>query len=160
MRVIEKTIFKFDELSDSAKQNAIDWFKNGKSYSWVDEGIDSIKEFCDHYGVALEQYSLDPYSYSFIDTNAENRHFRGVTLKKVLSERALMPTGYCVDSDLFYTMADSMKATGNALSAFNDAIEAGKKAIIADMEWQNSDEYATESILANEYEFNEDGEIV
>ena len=159
MRVIEKTIFKFDELTDTSKQNAINWFKDGNQYCWIDEGINSVEAFCKHYGVEIKLYSLDPYSYSFIDTNAGNEHFRGVTLKQVLWERDLMPTGYCVDSDCFYTMAEVMKSTGDALGAFNAAIEAGKKAIIADMEWQNSDEYAIESIQANEYEFDENGGI-
>lgn len=159
MRVIEKTIFKFDELSESAKENAINWFKNGNSYCWIGEGVDSVKAFCKHYGVDIKDYSIDPYSHSYIDTNAGNEHFRGVTLKQVLKERDFMPTGYCVDCDCFYTMADVMKSTGDALKAFHAAIEAGKKAIINDMKWQDSDEYAIESIKANDYEFDEDGGI-
>jgi hypothetical protein len=166
MRVIEKTIFKFDELSDSAhclgmspRENAIQWFKDGNQYCWIDEGIDSIKAFCNHYDVKIKDYSIDPYSHSYIETDVSNCNFRGVTLKQVLKERDLMPTGYCVDCDLFYTMADVMRETGDALGAFHAAIEAGKKALINDMEWQNSDEYAIETIQANEYEFDEDGGI-
>jgi hypothetical protein len=159
MRIIEKTVYTYAELSDSAKENAKQWFSSG-GYTWIDEGIDSIKAFCGHYGIELKDYSLSPYAYSYIETNAENRHFRGVTLKKVLLEKDLMPTGYCVDCDLFYAMAENMKENGgNALAAFNFAIDAGKKSILADMEYQDSDEYIAEVMEINNYEFDENGRV-
>ena len=157
MRVIEKEIFTYSELDDHAKEKAREWFMQG-GYHWIDEGIDSIKAFCKHYGVDLVNYSLCPYSYSDIETNADNGHFRGVTLKQVEKERGLMPTGYCIDCDLFETMYQSMKDNqGDALEAFTDAIEAGKRAILADMEWQHSEEYISEHIEVNWYEFYENG---
>lgn len=157
MRTIEKEVFAYAELNDSAKENAREWFRRG-GYVWIDEGIDSVKAFCRHYGVTLTDYSLSPYSYSYMETNAENGHFRGVTLKQVEKERGLTPTGYCVDSDLFETMFESMRDNnGNALEAFKDAIETAKRAILADMEYQDSDEYLSEVMEINGYEFYEDG---
>jgi hypothetical protein len=160
MRVIEKQIYTYAELDDSAKARAREWFSSG-GYTWIDEGIDSIKAFCNHYNVRLQDYSLSPYAYSYIETDADNQHFRGVTLKKVESEKDLMPTGYCVDADLFITMYESMRDNGgNALQAFKDAIEAGKKSLIADMEYQDSEEHIAEMMEVNGYEFDEEGEIV
>jgi ribosome assembly protein YihI (activator of Der GTPase) len=156
MRTIEQTIYKYAELDDSAKLTAREWFSQG-GYVWIDEGIDSIRAFCDLFGVKLEDYSLSPYSHSYIKTDAENHHFRGLTLKEVESNRSLELTGYCLDCDLLETMADSMKATGCALSAFRDAIEAGKRGIINDMEWQDGEEYISEMMEANGYEFDEYG---
>ena len=69
-------------------------------------------------------------------------------------------TGYCLECDLLEAMADSMKETGCALKAFNEAIEAGKRGIIADMEWQDSEEYIAEMMEINGYDFDEDGRRV
>jgi ribosome assembly protein YihI (activator of Der GTPase) len=160
MRTIEQVIYKYSELDDSAKQSAKEWFSQG-GYTWIDEGIDSIRAFCKHYGVKLEDYSISPYSYSYIKTNVENHHLRGIKFKQVEKEKGLTPTGYCLDCDLFSTMYESMRDNGgNALSAFLDAIEAGKRGIIADMEWQDSDEYIEEMMDINDYEFNEQGRRV
>lgn len=159
MRVIEQTIYKYSELDDHAKQRAREWFSSG-GYTWIDEGIDSIKAFCSHYNVTLKDYSLSPYSYSYIKTDAENQNFRGVTLKQVEAEKDLNPTGYCVDCTLFITMYESMRDNGgNALAAFHDAIEAAKRDIISDMEWQDSEECISELMAVNDYEFDEMGRI-
>lgn len=157
MRQETINIYQYDELSNPAKEKAREWVKSFE-YFGVDDGVQSVEAFCRHYGVMLTDYSLSPYSYSDINTNAEAKHFRGVTLKQVEKVKDLMPTGYCIDCDLFITMYESMRDNGgNALQAFNSAIEAGKRAIISDMEYQDSDEYAEEMIQANEYEFLENG---
>ena len=160
MRTIEIEIFKYSELSDSAKTTAREWFSLGGGYAWIDESIDSIRAFCDHFGVKLEDYSLSPYAHSYIETNADNGNFRGYTLKQSENEKGLTPTGYCLDCDLFETMHEQMKATKCALTAFKNAIEAGKRGIIADMQYQDSEEYISETMEANDYEFNEDGKRV
>ena len=159
MKTIEINIYQYSELEDSAKQRAREWFSES-GYVWIDEGIETIKAFCDLFGVTLKDYSFSPYSYSYIKTDADNQHFRGLTLKEVEKNRALSLTGYCLECDLLETMADSMKASGCALSAFNDAIEAGKRGIIADMEWQDSEEYIAEMMEINGYDFDQDGRRV
>ena len=159
MQTVEMTIYKYSELDDYAQGKAKEWFSSG-GYTWIDEGIESIRTFCEHYGVKLEDYSLSPYSYSYIKTNVENHHFRGIKFKQVEKEKDLTPTGYCLDCDLFSTMYQSMKDNGgNALEAFLDAIEAGKKGIICDMEHQDSEEYISEMMEINDYQFLEDGSI-
>jgi len=159
MKTIEINIYQYAELEDRAKQRAREWFSES-GYVWIDEGIDTIKAFCDLFGVNLKDYSLSTCSHSYITTNAENEHFRGLTLKQVEKNRALSLTGYCLECDLLEAMADSMKETGCALKAFNEAIEAGKRGIIADMEWQDSEEYIAEMMEINGYDFDEDGRRV
>jgi len=156
MRTIEIDIFKYSELTDSAKASAREWLQRG-GYVWIDESIDSIRAFCDHFGVKLEGYYLSPYAHSYIETSADNSNFRRYTLKQSEEEKGLTPTGYCLDCDLFETMHKRMKETGCALIAFNDAIEAGKRGIIADMEYQDSEEYISEMMEINDYEFKENG---
>jgi len=159
MRTIEIEIFKYSELSDSAKTSAREWF-SCRGYAWIDESIDSIRAFCDHFGVKLGDYSLSPYAHSYIETNADNSNFRGYTLKQSEKEKGLTPTGFCLDCDLFETMHERMKETGCALTAFNETIEAGKREIITDMQYQDSEEYISETMEANDYEFNENGKRI
>jgi hypothetical protein len=159
METVEMKIYSYSELDDYAQDRARKWFSVA-GYVWIDEGIESIRAFCDHYGVKLEDYSISAYCHSYIKTDVENHHFRGLKFKQVEKDKDLNPTGYCLDCDLFSTMYQSMRDNGgNALAAFLDAIEAGKRGIIADMKWQDSEEYISQMIEANDYQFLEDGTI-
>lgn len=158
MQTIELQLFKFDELDQSAKDYAISEYRHHQSeYFWIDDSINSIKAFCNHFDIKLKDYSISPYSYSYIDTNAENHHFRGMKLKDF--DREYMPTGYCVDCDLWVTFYDTLKEKGDFLGAFKAGIDAGLRAIIADMEYQDSDEHIAEMLTINEYDFLESGKL-
>ena len=159
MRTIEVKLYKFSELSDKAKERAIsDWRNTGDNYNdWTDD-VSSLKAFLDHFRIQERGYSVSPYSYSYVKTNAETSHFRGVQLKQFTGDE--MPTGYCQDYPLWHTFYTEFKATGNAHAAFICALDAWVKAVCADMEYQDSDEAITESIECNEYEFDEKGVMV
>jgi hypothetical protein len=159
MRTETRTIYTFSELpTERAKERARDWWRSNLDFSWGDESLESIKTFCAHFGVTLEEWSAGPHApYSF-KTNAENKHFRGRKLKDF--NRDNMPTGYCLDCDLWMTFYDDFKRTGNALEAFDAALHAGFKSWRADMEYQMEDEHIDEVLGINGYEFDEDGGIV
>lgn len=156
MRTETINIYTFDELSDAAKEKARDWYKDGMEYFWMDESLESIKAFCDGYGVTIKDYSIGPFERSWMTTDAENANFRGVKLRDV--PRDDMPTGYFLDCALWQTFHDEFKRTGDALRAFNEAIDAAVAEIVADMEYQYTDESVDENILINEYEFLKNGE--
>jgi len=159
MRTMAVSVFKFDELSDEAQEKAIDRFREGMSCDfWIDEGLDSIKAFCSEFNVTLSNWSVGAYSHIEFKTDATNRNFRGVKLSSV--DKEAMPTGYCVDSDIRYKFHDEFKQTGDALYAFNEAVEAGFKSIRADMEYQLTDKAIKETIECNDYEFTEDGKLI
>ena len=157
MRTIETTIYTFDELSDKAKERAREKarFLIDENMTWSTESRQSIEAFCDHFGVTLNNWSVGafcPISYS---TNAENHHFRGVKLSQF--KRDHMPTGYCLDCDLWMTFFDKFKDTGSAKGAFDAAIDAGFKGWRNDLEFQLEDENVDEFLRINEYEFTEEG---
>ncbi len=160
MRVIEKTIFTFDELSDSAKEKAREWGREivGSDMNWSDESKSSIKAFCDHFGVTLTDWSIGAYSPIQYSTDAENHHFRGHKLRDF--NRGHMPTGYCLDCSLWQEFYDEFKRTGNAKESFDTAIYAGFKAWRDDLEDQLKDEQIDDFIIANVYEFDENGKKV
>lgn len=158
MRTMAVSVFKFNELGEDAQAKAIDRFRDGISCDfWVDEGMDSIRTFCSEFRVKLIQWSVGAYDHIEFKTDATNSNFRGLKLKDF--DKEAMPTGYCVDSDIRYKFHDEFTQTGDALYAFNEAVEAGFKSIRADMEYQLTDEAITESIECNDYEFTEDGKL-
>lgn len=158
MRTETIQLFKFNELSDSAKEKACEQYRSqGIEYHWHHESLQSIQAFCEHFGVNLKRWSVCTYRGIDYSTDAENMHFRGMKLRDF--DREHMPTGYFLDCDLWMTFYDEFKRTGDAKGAFDSALYAGFKAWRDDMEWQESDEYIGEHLEANEYEFTEDGEI-
>ena len=54
MRVIETKIYKYDELSDSAKQSARDWYASDLGYDWWDCTYDDFARICEILGVELD----------------------------------------------------------------------------------------------------------
>lgn len=155
MRTIEKTVYLFDELSDKAKDRAREWWRDGMDFAWQSESRQSIEAFCSHFGVNLRRWSVGPHYPLEYSHDAENHHFRGMRLRDF--NRDNMPTGYCLDCDLWMTFYDRFKATGDAKAAFDDAVYAGFLAWQKDMEHQLSDECVDEMLIANEYEFDEEG---
>jgi hypothetical protein len=157
MRIIETTIYTFDELSDEAKEKAIQQHRQSVEYPWFSECLDSLKAFCDEFSIKVTDYTLSDCYRASISTDATSKHFRGLKLSSF--DREFMPTGFCFDCDLRYTFHDEFKRTGDAYHAFETAIEAFLSAVRKDIEWHYSDEYITEHIEINGYEFTEDGEM-
>ncbi len=150
-------IYSFDELSDDAKENARQWARSTWDFAWMDESIDSIKSFCDHFGVKLTNYQIGAHCSFDYETDAENRHFRGLKLSQF--NRDFMPTGYCLDCSLWQTFVDEFKKTSSAKLAFDRALWQGFFDWRSDLNSQLSDEYIDEHIVINEYRFFDNGKF-
>lgn len=158
MQTISLTLYSFDELDEAGQQRAIDdWRASGTEYFWLDESLDSLKTFCQFFGVTVKDYSIGTWGHSYVDTDAENKHFRGRKLRHFSADN--MPTGYCGDYPLWNTFYNVFKASGDALRAFNDAIDTWVTDTVRDMEWQESDEFIAEHLAANEYRYTADGRV-
>ena len=157
MRIKQTEVFQFGELSDRAKDRARNWWRevSAGDCSWGAESLDSIKKFCEEFGVKLKYYSVNPYSCPEYETNAENSNFRGRKLREF--SRDAMPTGYYLDCDLYQTFFDEFKRAGDAKRAFDKALWAGFIAWRNDMASENEDEYIDDCLIANEYEFDSEG---
>jgi len=156
MRVLTVEAFRFQDLEDEAKERAREWYRNGLEYPWFSESIDSIRAFAKHFGVSLMDWEIGG-GRNYIKTDATNANFRGVRLDSI--NRDHMPTGYCLDADLWEAFYDEFKKTGDAKHAFEQALEAALCAVQRDIEYHYSDEAVDESLRFNEYEFNSDGSI-
>lgn len=68
MRTIRTKVYKFDELSEQAKQTAIEKIRDKYTYEydypWQEEGIESLKEFCHQLDLELYawEYSTDAWA--------------------------------------------------------------------------------------------------
>lgn len=156
MRTITKQVFFLSELSDRARERALETMRGWPDvYGWSDESLQSISAFCDHFGVTLKNYCIGPWSPVEYETDATNANFRGVKLRDIDPEN--MPTGYCLDCTLWETMHREFKRTGDALCAFDHALNTGFCEWRTDWEYAYSDEQLLEFAAINGYEFNEDG---
>jgi len=155
MEIVEVKVYKFEELSDSAKDTARQWFREGFDYPWFQDSMDSVKAFCKEFNIKVKDYEIGLWGHSYIDTDAENQHFRGLKLSEF--KRDHMPTGYCLDCTLWETFVDTWKSTSDPLGAFKEAIHVAVRDIVSDMEYQDSDEAVDEMLVINEYDFDEDG---
>ena len=155
MRTETITLYRFDELpTDAAKERAREWWRSIMDFDGRDE-LDSIKTFCDYFGVKLTDWSIGPYCAIEYRTDAANHHFRSHKLREFSREH--MPTGYYLDCSLWMTFYDVFKKTGDAKDAFDSALWEAFKDWRTDMEWHLSDESIDESLTMNEYEFHENG---
>jgi hypothetical protein len=155
-KTIETTVYTFDELSEGAKESAREWARSLPDlFCWSDDYIQSIEAFCAEFGVKLKDWQIGPWSPFWYKTDAENSHFRGRKLSEF--KRDLMPTGFCGDCALWSTFYDVFKKTGSAKKAFDDALYAGFEDWRSDLESTYEDDQIDDFLIANEYEFTEDG---
>lgn len=158
MRTIEIKVYKFNELTERVKDRVRDSFRSrGDLFGWDAEWQDSLRAFCDKFGVKIKEYNVG-YRGTDITTDAENNHFRGIRFKDIDKDESL--TGYCGDSAFLYPFSDEWKRSGSALVAFKHALYEGLKEWENDRDHAYSDEAIDEFIEINEYEFTEDGDYV
>lgn len=177
----EETIklYQYDELSEEAKERAIqDWRENQTDYIWAEDGVNSLKAFCKAFDIELKDYSLccgncTPNHISF---NANNYDMQADSLVGIRAFKYLhnnyaneienfwqaKVTGYCFDCDIIKPLVDFMKrpdAEVTLQDLYQACFDAFCTAWYDDIEYQNSDEYISETLQINEYEFTEDGKV-
>jgi hypothetical protein len=156
-QIVKIEVYTFSELSDTAKEKAREWYREGMEFSWCDESRDSIQQFCDQYGAKLTRWNVGAFSPIDYRLDAPPALFRGLKLSEL--DRDAMPTGYWLDSVLHETFFDEWKRTSDACAAFDSAIHAAFDEWRRDMEWQLSDEAIDEALTINEYTFTENGKF-
>jgi len=195
MRTEQVEIFKYDELSDAAKESARSWyFGEGFEYHWSNEWIESLKGFAEQFPVKVLTWEANPHSYSSIgiethfyaysyEIDDNIRELSGVrafkwlvnnghdmvrnngdkTLEKVINavDGTCPFTGYIGDCSPLDPLADFLKKPDSRTlgELFQACADKWLKDFIADMEYQESDEYVAGHMMANEYEFTASGEF-
>lgn len=159
MRTIRKevTLYKYEELSDTAKERVKEWC-NQSGHIWGAESVESFEAFAAQFGAKVTGWEYGAFAMANISTDATPANFRGFTLAQARTSPEYL-TGYCLDGTLREVFVREFKRTGDAFAAFNEAMDAGIKEVRADWEHQFSDEYMQDVCDVNEYEFTADGRI-
>ena len=199
MRTITTTLYLFDELSDEAKEKAIENYRCSMcAFAWQEEMIDSIEAIAKAMNCKAEWYSYDGITYDVSFFSQETEDIESLSGKRAWAyiwNNYLYPcrkyktyyafyydgrknwtrkskisfgwndcpfTGYCADC-CFIEAWMEWKKNFNKYSTVGDFIELVAEKLgeewTSDNEYQISDEYISEFLEINEYEFNEEGEM-
>lgn len=159
----------------------------GFEYAWSDEWRHTLEAFCKQFPVEARDWEVSTSRASYVsaticrgeDFNPED--ITGVRAWKWLianghdkiktSDGKLVPvigeedgrcslTGYCADADILEPLALFLRRPDPSMSlydVFQACLNAWAKAWQADMEYQGSEEAIAETMEANQYEFDEEG---
>lgn len=180
MRQVIKTVYTYDELSDEAKENARNWFREGQDFE-SDFVMDDAKQIAELFGLDIKNIY-----YSGFWSQGDGASFNGYYSYKKGALKAIKDYAP-KDTELhkivaqlqelqrrnFYRITANIKQSGNYChemtmscdSENDDLIESLRayakwiyRSLEKEYEYQFSDDAIADSILANEYEFNENGE--
>jgi hypothetical protein len=174
MRTHTIKIYKFDELSEEAKEKAMEDIAITQEYFWQDSAIESLKRMAEHFGAKLASYDID-FSNSVQHGGAtwENVEF---IEEQEIEERLLKLgtfnaetlkgdgdcklTGYCADEDAIDGFRKAwFDGERDLIVLLKEAYKTWFKSCVSDYRQQLSKEGITEFFEANDgYEFTEDGE--
>lgn len=170
----------FEEIEESVKA-VIELFNLKTGRTWDDIRTSHINDsILELKGVRLYKYLISNYyddlfkpkyigskdrdirGKQFIFEVNKNREGNAYTLiySKLFKDNCCPLTGVCYDMDILQPVYDFLKKP-NENTTFDDLIRDIEGAITKcyrnNEDWINSDEYITEEIEANEYEFTQDG---
>lgn len=172
MKTIEINLYSFNELSEEAKEKALENWRYEQEYFWADDSIESLKKFAEHFNAELTNYGIDFFgcSHSHAKFNVPDEEFTENELKSLIESMGTYNsetlrgngdckfTGVCFDEDA----ADgARRAFFNGERDLNSILQAGfatwLKDVQADAEYQQSEEYFAEHCEGNDYTFEADG---
>ena len=189
MKTISVNIYSFNELSKEAKQKAISDYRDCKDTSYIyNDAHKTVKKFNDIFntkegghswleincyiddnilnlsGLRLRTYIINNYG----DALFKNKYIKRIKGKSVYSkikkDNCCVLTGVCYDDDILSPIYKFLEQKSFDCTTFEDLLKKcfiNLKCVLDDEEeYMRSDEYITESILANEYEFYENGKLV
>jgi hypothetical protein len=168
MREITTKVYTFDELPDKVKEKARDWYRQGIDYEWWD----SAYADAENVGIEIQYFDLDRMTCTgkFIE-GAEYTadqilsHHGDLTYTRELAEQFLERRNLIIDE------APRDEGGFTDTLALDSALNALEKEFLRGLlteymsllgkEWEyiNSDEAVDRIIIANDYEFTEDGKI-
>lgn len=170
MRVIETKVYTFDELSDKAKEKALQWWYESFEYPWGDEAIETIKAFVALFHGKVKDYSIDYQNanQSTVDIQWPDdcledmfglRAYKWIVNNKIPVSGDCPLTGMCFDKNALDPVRDFLKnPKGKTIREIvEDGIHNVLKCVEDDFEYQAFGEGAIESISANGYTFTENG---
>ena len=158
MKIIEKTVYTFAELSDKAKQKAEHWYCENVHYFWGEEHIAEVEAFLSVFNVELTRYEYDIYTFSY-RTNLESCKWQGNNKKDVLARLARYQISYCAGEGLKQAFLAEYAKHGSIKLAIIKSLGESFKDLVKDLEYHFSDEAIEDFFGSDEdyFYFYEDG---
>jgi len=176
MRTEETKIYKFEELSEEAKDRALeDWcaFLFDSGFAWADEYFDSIKEGIKAFDCDLKDWSIDwlDENRSSVKVSAwetgedeEERDLEAILTddykEKIFSEGGCPFTGFCGDEDFLDPIRDFLKKPDKETTMeelMRDCAYSVRVQAKISAKEQMTEEYFIDHAEVNNFEFTEDG---
>ena len=182
MREMNVTVYSFAELSDDAKERALNAFRcSNVEFNWYEDTFDTIRTAGKLLGLDIDRINFDADLYCIFD--AHYRYVRGASaavckdfswaddLHKIASELQALQKRHFYSLSCTVTKGRSMNRY--RCFRFGEDYECEELGDIIDdfahwarillreeYEYLTSDEAVKEMIEANEYEFDEGGKLV
>jgi hypothetical protein len=141
MRTIEITIYSFDELTEKAKQKALNKYQCETEYFWEHEAFDSLEAFFKAIGVKITNFCID-----WSNPNQSFVKYEGTPTGKFIPSDL---TGVCFDYPLTSTWNKTRDVESSILALLNDC-KGHYEHIL-------SEEYFIEHCDANDIYFDQQG---
>lgn len=166
MRQIVKNVYTFSELSDEAKEKALqDYQSSGDSYAWSSEAMESLQVFAKALDVTIADYEIDWLNSvptkGIVTTNDEHALDSEDAQQVIKNGSECKWTGYCMDADCAAGFEEAWnEGERNARELFEAGADSWYKSAVSDAEHQFSLEGYADFAEANELEFYEDGSLI
>lgn len=172
MHTIETTLYSFVELSDDAKETAIQAYRESNTdYLWCEEWRESFNALAEHFNGTVKDFQVSAWgnSYGSINSRLDDDilDLEGVRAWAWLHANGYAlavdeyPTGYCGDHDAFSPLWAFLARPSVGVSIrelIQDCADSLVSGWVADMEYQNSEECALEYLENDDAEhFTVDG---
>ncbi len=177
-------VYSFDELSESAKETAREWFRESDCWGWSEEWWQSAQAFSRIAPIDITKadYSRRDVAIRWNGISYVNRFDHDDSIRELSgfrawkwlnnngwfewaakeSQGAYSMTGYCGDApfgDALMAYAINPARVPTIEQVFYECAQEWVNQAADDMEYSYSDEAIDESIRINEYEFTADGRI-
>lgn len=166
------TVYSFDELSDTAKEHARQQYAQ-LGYNWADESLDSLKALAKHFGGKLSNWSIDFFNSSPSSATFEMPEMEVEEIKSLLDELGSFNpdtlrgngdcklTGYCADEAAIDGFRKAFMRYGitDLTELMDEAFSTWLKEAQSDCEYQFSDEATSEASVANNWEYDVNGDL-
>lgn len=168
---ITVTVYQFDELSDSAKERAREWYRStGDTWDWQAEWWQSAQAFSAIAPIDIRAAYYDRRHVEYRWTGDDDvGALEGLRAWKWLQNNDWAArnkrgdctmTGYCSDApfgDAINSYVRTPSRVPELRQVFYEAAQAWVNDAADDYEYSYSDESVDENIRINEYEFDSEG---
>lgn len=166
-RKVESTVYKFEELSDRAKERARDWYRQGAlDYEWWD----SVYEDAKRIGLKITGFDLGrgadaegKFTSSAVDVANAILKEHGDKTETYKDARDFLKDWEKKEKAYYDADEDNEDFEGSEEGEelekefLNTILQDYAQILQTEMEYLTSDEQVDEMITVNEYEFDEDG---